>query len=54
MSAPNRGGRPPKPEDEKAEAVMYIRCRTEDKARWTNKARAEGKKLSQWVKERLD
>ena len=45
-------GRPPF-EGETADAVIHIRCTKSEKARWTNQARAERKKLSQWIKEKL-
>lgn len=46
-------GRPPKPPGEGAESFLHIRVPTEDKARWVKQAQSEGKKLAEWVKERL-
>ena len=45
-------GRPPQ-DDDNAEALLHIRMRKKDKALWVAKSRQEGKKLSQWVTERL-
>ena len=46
-------GRPHKPTGEASESHLHIRVRAEDKARWVHQAQAEGKKLAEWVKERL-
>lgn len=51
-AAPARG-RSPKDDDDKAEAFLHIRVRKKDKTLWVAKSRQEGKKLSQWVTERL-
>jgi predicted HicB family RNase H-like nuclease len=48
-----RRGQPPKPADERADVYLHIRVRREDKARWVNQAQSEGKKLADWVRERL-
>lgn len=45
-------GRPPKDDDDKAEAFLHIHVRKKDKALWVATSRKEGKKLSQWVTER--
>lgn len=52
-AAPARG-RPPKDDDDNAEAFLHIRMRKKDQALWVATSRKEGKKLSQWVTERLE
>ncbi len=40
--------------DEKAESYLHIRVKTSDKARWVKQAQAEGVKLAEWVRQKLD
>ena len=43
-----------KPPGETANGMLYVRCKKQDKGRWTRAARREQKKLSAWVNEKLN
>ena len=41
-------------EDVKKEAIIHLRVPAATKARWVRQSQAEGKKLSDWVREKVD
>ena len=47
------GGRPPKPSEERADATILFRLREDEKAAYERAAKAEGKALSEWIREKL-
>ncbi len=46
-------GRPPKREEERADALIQFRIRKDEKAALKQAAEADGKKLSAWIKDAL-
>ena len=46
-------GRPPQSPEGRADALVKFRLRAEEKAALEKAAKAEGKKLSEWIRENL-
>ena len=47
-------GRPPKSDDERADALVQLRLTDAEKAVWQEAAERDGQKLSAWIKDRLN
>lgn len=47
-------GQPPKADEDRASSHLHIRVTARQKAGWVKRAQVEGKKLSEWVADKLD
>ncbi len=47
-------GRPPKPDDERADDRLFVRLLAAEKASWQAAADKEGLKLSEWIRKHLN
>lgn len=47
-------GRPPKPDEERADSLVQIRLTAAEKAMWQEAAERDAVKLSAWIKDRLN
>ena len=54
MSAPFGNKFNQKPPGESREAMVVLRVRAEEKSAWVRSAHSCGKKLSDWIRDRLD
>lgn len=53
MPAPKKNQNAAKNPDEAATSFLHIRCTAKQKAGWVKDAQRQGKKLSEWVIDRL-